>query len=162
MSIAVYPGSFDPITTGHMDVVERASKLFDKVTILIMQNVEKNGMFTYHERMLLCEEAVKGMDNVEVDVSRGLVADYCRNNDIHYIVKGLRSTTDFEYELNMERFNSLLNSELETCFLAARPDQTWVSSSAVRELISYDADISLYVPKAILPLMAEFRSNIQL
>lgn len=112
--------------------------------------------------MLLCEEAVKGMDNVEVDVSRGMVADYCRHHDIHYIVKGLRSSTDFEYELNMERFNSLLNPDLETFFLAARPDQTWVSSSAVRELISYDADISPYVPGAILPLIAEFRSNLQL
>ncbi len=160
MKTAVYPGSFDPITTGHYDIVSRAAKLFDEVIVLIMQNVEKTGMFMYHERQEFCERAFAHLDNVKVDVSRGLVADYCKANDYHYLIKGLRNSKDFLYELPMARFNHALNPDIETYFLPASETQSWVSSSAVRELISYDADISPYVPYPVADMIQKLREDV--
>ncbi|MGI6110273.1 MAG: pantetheine-phosphate adenylyltransferase [Eubacteriaceae bacterium] len=159
MKTVVYPGSFDPITTGHLDIIRRASQLFDKVVIVIMKNVEKKGLFTYNERRELVGEAIRDMENVECCTSRGLLTDFLRANDLHYIIKGIRNSADFLYELDMDRFNKQLYPECETMYLAAEPDQVWVSSSAVRELISYGADISPYVPPAVLNRIVELRRN---
>ena len=159
MKTVVYPGSFDPITIGHLDIIKRASKLFDRVIVCIMKNVEKKGLFTYNERKQLVEIAIQDMDNVVCCTSRGLLTDFKRAYDIVYIIKGLRNAEDFNYELSMDRFNSQLLPESETIYLAAEADQTWVSSSAVRELISYDADISPYVPPKVLEQIIELRRN---
>ncbi len=145
----ICPGSFDPVTLGHLDIITRASKMFDRVYVAALVNSSKNPCFSIEERMELMREAVKGLPNVEVVSFEGLLAEYCRRNKIDAIVKGLRAVSDFEYEFQMAIANKRLYPQLETIFLTADSDSMYLSSSMVREIGSYGGDISNFVPECV-------------
>lgn len=148
MRIAVCPGSFDPVTLGHMDIIARACKIFDKVIVAVPGNPEKSASFTVEERMELLKIATAGL-NVEVDSVNGLLADYARKKGANAIVKGLRAMTDFEYEFQMALTNKKLNPELETMFLATSSENMFLSSSMVKQVAGFGGDISHFVPACI-------------
>jgi pantetheine-phosphate adenylyltransferase len=145
----VCPGSFDPVTNGHLDVIERASKLFDEVSVLVTVNKSKSGMFTIDERLEMLRESIVGLPNVKVDAFHGLLVDYCREHDIRAIVKGLRAVTDFDYELQMAQMNHRL-SGVDTVFVPTSPDSSFLSSSLVKEVATWGGDVSGLVPEAVL------------
>ena len=147
----IYPGSFDPVTLGHLEVIRRASKLFDKVIVAVLINSSKTPAFSIGERMELLRDAAAGLDNVEVTGFEGLLAEFCRVRGVNAIVKGLRAVSDFEYEFQMAIANKKLNPELDTMFLTATEKYTFLSSSVVRELASYGADLTDFVPFEIIP-----------
>ena len=149
MKRVVYPGSFDPITLGHMNIIERASKIFDEVIVLIMKNVDKQGFFSYIEREKLLKNATMDLKNVKVDISTGLLIDYMNRHNIDTIVKGLRTVIDFQYEENMALVNRTIDPKIDTVFLLSDPEYIMVSASNVRELLSYNADITDFVPASI-------------
>jgi pantetheine-phosphate adenylyltransferase len=146
---AVAPGSFDPITLGHIDVIERASSVFDEVVIAVLINSSKSGLFSIQERIELIEESVKKYSNVRVDSWSGLLVDYCTQNEISAIVKGLRAISDFDYELQMSQMNFQLKG-VETFFMATKPDYSFLSSSLVKEIAKYGGDVSSWVPPNVL------------
>ena len=150
--IAVCPGSFDPVTKGHLDIIERASKLFDKVIVLVSFNPRKlnSAAFTIEERMKLILEVTKDMDNVLVDCHSGLLAEYLARTNACAIVKGLRAVSDFEYEFQMALTNKKLYPEAETVFLTTSAENMYLSSSVVKEIASLGGDISEFVPGEIL------------
>ncbi len=149
MKIAICPGSFDPMTLGHLDIVERACEIFDKVIVLVMSNSSKNSVFTVDERIELIRKCVKS-DKVEVDTYNGLLVDYAKNNNATVIVKGLRAVSDFDYEFQQALINKSLYPRIETVFLPARGDNMFLSSSMVKEICRLNGDISPYVPKEIV------------
>ncbi len=147
MSLAICPGSFDPITLGHLDIIRRSAKIFDKVIVCIMFNSTKTKpMFTIDERVEMVKKVVGDLSNVEVDTSDGLLAEYAKRFEGAVLVKGMRATSDFEYEFQMNLINKKINPALETMFLAASEKYTFLSSSVVREMASYGADLSGFVP----------------
>jgi len=146
---AICPGSFDPITNGHLDVIERASHLFDKVVVAVLVNSSKGSLFTVDERIALAKDCVKHLSNVKVDSWSGLLVDYCRENDIDAIVKGLRAVSDFDYELQMAQINLQLKG-VDTLLMAAKPAYSFLSSSLVREIARYGGDVSSLVPAGVL------------
>lgn len=150
MRIAVCPGSFDPITNGHLDVIQRASKLFDKVIVLVSFNILKKGCFNYDKRIELIKKVTKDIDNVEVDIFDGLLCDYIEKSKACVIVKGLRAVSDYEYELQMAQANKQLNAEAETIFLPSSCNTSYVSSSVVRQIATLGGDISKFVPEQIV------------
>ena len=155
---AVAPGSFDPITLGHIDVIERASPLFDEVIIAVLVNSSKSGMFTIEERIALIKESVAQFPNVKVDSWSGLLVDYCEQNKITAIIKGLRAISDFDYELQMSQMNFQLKG-VETFFMATKPDYSFLSSSLVKEIAKYGGDVSTWVPANVLKaLKSRFKS----
>jgi pantetheine-phosphate adenylyltransferase len=145
----VCPGSFDPVTNGHLDVVERAAGLFDQVAVAVLVNLAKQSMFSVDERIAMLTEVTEHLPNVTVEGFEGLLVDYCRDRDIPAVVKGLRAVTDFDYELQMAQMNRRL-SGLETLFVAANPDYSYLSSSLVREVAVNGGDVSGLVPDAVL------------
>lgn len=145
----ICPGSFDPVTLGHLDIITRASKMFDCVYVAALVNSSKNPSFSIEERMELMREAVRELDNVQVVSFEGLLAEYCRKNNIDAIVKGLRAVSDFEYEFQMAIANKKLYPQLETIFLTADSDSMYLSSSMVREIGRYGGDISNFVPACV-------------
>jgi pantetheine-phosphate adenylyltransferase len=145
----VCPGSFDPITFGHLDIVERASSIFDEVVIAVMVNKTKQTLFTVEERMEMTKEVTKKFPNVKVDSWSGLLVDYCKKNDISIIVKGLRAVTDFDYELQMSQINLQLQG-VETLFISTAPAHSFLSSSLVKEIASHGGDVSSYIPAELL------------
>jgi pantetheine-phosphate adenylyltransferase len=151
----VCPGSFDPVTSGHLDVVRRAATLFDEVVVAVLGNPAKAGTFTLDERVAMLRAATEGLDGVRVDaVEGGLLVDYCRRIGAGAVVKGLRSGTDFAYELPMALMNRHLTG-LETVFLPGDPSFEHVSSSLVKEVAGYGGDVRGLVPDAVLPLLLE-------
>lgn len=148
MKIAVCPGSFDPITLGHLDVIERASELFDKVVVLVMTNSAKTSLFTADERVEFIKKCIK-KPNIEVDTYNGLLVDYAKNNNAVAIVKGLRAVSDFDYEFQLALINKSLYPKIETLFLPAKGENMFLSSSMVKEVCSLGGDISAFVPKEI-------------
>lgn len=150
MKTAICPGSFDPVTLGHMDIIRRASKIFDKVIVAVMVNPAKKTAFTLDERVLLLKKATANMDCVEVVGFEGFLADYARRREACAIVKGLRAVSDFEYEFQMALINQKLNSELETMFLTTQAQNMYLSSSMVKDIASFGGDISSFVPACIL------------
>lgn len=151
MRIAVCPGSFDPITLGHLDIIKRAAKLFDEVIVLVSVNAAKNNCsFTREERVHLIEKTIAGMENVRVDSSDGLLANYLKEKGACAIVKGLRAVSDFEYEFQMSLANKQLNPEAETIFFTAAAENMYLSSSIVKQIASFGGDISEFVPSCIL------------
>lgn len=150
MSTAIYPGSFDPITLGHLNIIRRASKIFDKVVVCVMVNSSKNPMFSLEERMELIERVVKRFPNVEVDTSNILLAEYVKRYEGAVLVKGLRAVSDFESEFQMAIINKKLNPDLETVFLTSSEKYTYISSSVVKEMAKYGADLTELVPTEIL------------
>jgi pantetheine-phosphate adenylyltransferase len=149
MRKAVCPGSFDPITNGHLDVIERASGLFDEVTIAVLANSSKTGLFTIDERIKMAREAAAHLSNVRVDTWSGLLVDYCKTHDIRAIVKGLRAVSDFDYELQMAQMNLQLKG-VDTLLMATKPAYSFLSSSLVREIARYGGDVSALVPSGVL------------
>ncbi len=150
MKRVVCPGSFDPITFGHLDIIERASKMFDEVVIAVLVNVTKSSLFSVEERMEMIREVTKKYTNVKVDSWSGLLVDYCEANKIPIIVKGLRAVTDFDYELQMSQINLQLKG-VETLFMSTAPAHSFLSSSLVKEIASYDGDVSNYIPASLVP-----------
>jgi pantetheine-phosphate adenylyltransferase len=146
---AVCPGSFDPITNGHLDVIERASHLFDEVVIAVLVNNSKSSLFTIEERIVLARDCVKHLPNVKVDMWSGLLVDYCRENKVDAIVKGLRAVSDFDYELQMAQMNLQLKG-VDTLLMATKPVYSFLSSSLVREIARYGGDVSKLVPAGVL------------
>ena len=148
--IAVCPGSFDPVTLGHLDIFNRASRLFDKVIVLVSSNPSKNPSFTPIERMQMIERVTSHLDNVVTDILEGLLADYVRETGAIAIVKGLRAVSDFEYEFQMALANKKLYSDAETVFLTTSAENMYLSSSVVKQIASFGGDISHFVPPCIL------------
>ena len=148
MRRAVCPGSFDPITLGHLDIISRASAHFDHVVIAVLENRTKSSLFTVDERIEMIRETTAHLSNVSVDSWSGLLVDYCKSNSIQAIVKGLRAVTDFDYELQMAQVN-LQGSGVETMFIATSPVHSFLSSSLVKELAHYGGDVSTMVPASI-------------
>ena len=144
----LYPGTFDPITNGHLDIIERASRLYDVVHIAVLINKSKQGLFTVEERIQMIEEVSADYGNVVVESHHGLLVDYCRNNDIKVIVKGLRAVSDFDYELQMAQMNIGL-SGVETLFVPTSPTYSFLSSSLVKEVAAYGGDVSHLVPALV-------------
>ncbi len=159
MKIAIYPGSFDPITIGHLNIVRRASKIFDKVIVCVMVNAGKStSMFTQRERVDLIRRVTQDIPNVEVDCSKELLADYARKRNASVIVKGLRAGSDFEYEFQMAQINHKLNHSLDTVFLGSEHQFMYLSSSMVRELGFYEVELTDFLPEEIIP---DFKQRIQ-
>ncbi len=150
MKIAVCPGSFDPVTIGHIDIIRRAAKLFDKVIVVVMVNYHKPASyFTAEERVELIKRSTKGIDNIEVDTYGGLLADYANQKGACAVVKGLRAVSDFEYEFQQALTNKKLNPEMETVFVAANADNMYLSSSVVKQVCEFGGDISEFVPAEV-------------
>ena len=158
MKIAIYPGSFDPVTSGHLNIIQRAAKIFDKLIVCVMVNAGKNPMFTLEERVDLIRRVTKSLPNVEVDSSSELLADYAKRRGSCVIVKGLRAGSDFENEFQMALINHMINPELDTMFLTAESQYMYLSSSTVKELGSYGVDLSDFLPKEIVP---DFQERIE-
>lgn len=148
--VAICPGSFDPITKGHLDIISRTAGLFDKVIVLILKNDTKRYSFSTEERKAFIEKCIKDLPNVSVDTYDGLLADYAAKNDISVIVKGLRAMSDFEYEFQMALTNRKLNKQVETLFLTTSAENMYLSSSMVKQIAGLGGDISDFVPKEIL------------
>lgn len=150
MKIAVYPGSFDPITLGHMNIIERAAAIFDKVYVCVMVNSEKQPLFSREERVELIRRCCKRLDNVEVETSGGLLVDYARSRGACAIIKGLRAVSDFDWEFQMALANKKICPEIETLFLASSEKHTYLSSTVVKELGRYGAELRDFVPGEII------------
>jgi len=151
MITAICPGSYDPVTLGHLNIIRRASQIFDEVVVCIMHNRAKTSpMFTVEERLDMLRRATSRYPNVRVDYSSGLLAEYARNFEHPVVVKGLRAASDFEYEFQMNQVNKKINPELETLFLTASEKYTFISSSVIREMAMYGADIRGFVPDEIV------------
>lgn len=151
MKIAIYPGSFDPITSGHLDIIRRASSIFDKLIVCVMVNSGKNPMFTQDERVEFIRRVTSDLPNVTVDCSGELLADYARRQGRCVIVKGLRAGSDFENEFQMALINRKINADLDTMFLTSDHQFMYLSSSVVKELGHYNVDLSDFLPEQIIP-----------
>ena len=151
MKIAIYPGSFDPVTSGHLNIIRRAANIFDRVIVCVMVNAGKNPMFTQAERVEFIRRVTADIPNVEVDSSSELLAEYAKRKGSCVIVKGLRAGSDFENEFQMAMINRKINPQLDTMFLTAEHQYMYMSSSMVKELGSYDVDLSDFLPEQIIP-----------
>ena len=149
MTIAIYPGSFDPITNGHLDILKSGSEIFDKVIIAVSYNINKKGFLTVDERVELIKKSVAHLKNVEVDSFEGLTVEYAKKKGADVLLRGLRTSFDFEYELQLSQTNNALYSDLKTVFLITKPEYNFISSSMVREILANKGDISKFVPKAV-------------
>jgi len=155
MKIAIYPGSFDPVTSGHLNIIRRAAKIFDRLIVCVMVNSGKKPMFTQEERVELIRLVTADIPNVEVDCSDELLADYAKRKGSCVIVKGLRAGSDFENEFQMAMINRKINPELDTMFLTAEHQYMYMSSSTVKELGRYNVDLSDFLPEVIIPAFQE-------
>ena len=151
MKIAIYPGSFDPVTSGHLNIIRRAAEIFDRLIVCVMVNGSKSPMFSLDERVALIRRVTEDIPNVEVDSSSELLADYAREKGSCVIVKGLRAGSDFENEFQMALINRKINPGLDTLFLTAEHQYTYLSSSTVKELGYYQVDLSDFLPEQIIP-----------
>lgn len=156
MKAAIYPGSFDPVTFGHLDVIHRAASIFDELTVSVLNNTQKTPLFSVEERVRILEEATKEMPNVKVDSFSGLLINYAREKDVHVVIRGLRAITDFEYELQIAQTNrKLSNGGLDTIFLTTSLEYAYLSSSSVKEIAEFHGDISQCVPDFVARLVYE-------
>ena len=147
--IGIYPGSFDPITYGHLDILERGLALFDTVIVAIAFNIQKQGLFSVEERKELIRESVKGNGNVIIDSFEGLLVDYVTKMDARFVIRGLRAITDFEYEFQMASMNRTLNAEVDTVFMMTSKDYFFVSSRTIKEVASFGGSITQCVPNVV-------------
>ena len=150
MKIAIYPGSFDPITLGHLNIIKRAALCFDKLIVCVMVNSQKNGLFTPEERVELIRRVVSQLPNVEVDASSILLAEYAKQRRARVIVKGLRAVSDFEAEVQMSVINRKLNPNVDTMFLPSHEKYTYLSSTVVKEMVRYGVELSDFLPREII------------
>lgn len=149
MTIAIYPGSFDPITNGHIDILKSGAEIFDKVIIAVSYNVNKKGFLPIEERVQLIKESVKDISNVEVDSFQGLTVEYAKNRGAEVLLRGLRTSFDFEYEMQLSQTNNALYNNIKTVFLITKPEFNFISSSSVREILLNHGDISKFVPNTV-------------
>ncbi len=160
MKIAIYPGSFDPVTKGHLNIIERAAKSFDKLIVCVMINGGKNPMFTADERRRMLEEVTAHIPNVVVDYSDKLLVEYAKDVGASVVIKGLRAVSDFEHEFQMALINHKINPNVDTMFLMAEHQFMYLSSSAVKELARYDADLADFLPESIIPQFKQRMNDI--
>lgn len=154
MKSAIYPGSFDPVTYGHLDIIKRAADIVDHLTVAVLNNNTKTPLFSVEERVNILKEVTKDIPNVSVESFSGLLIDYAKQKDIHVSVRGLRAITDFEYELQIAQTNhKLSNGELDTIFLTTSLEYSYLSSSSVKEIASFNGDISQLVPEYVAKLV---------
>lgn len=158
MKTAIYPGSFDPVTSGHLDIIRRSANIFDRLIVCVMVNAGKHPMFSLEERVALIRRVTADLPNVEVDGSSELLAEYARRRGSCVVVKGLRAGSDFENEFQMALINHKINPELDTMFLTASSQYMYLSSSLVKELGSYNADLKDFIPEEIIP---DFRRRLE-
>lgn len=156
---AICPGSFDPITNGHIDIIERGAKIFDKVIVAVFNNQSKSPLFTIEERLELIKESTKHLPNVTCDVSNGLLVDYAVKNNIDVILRGLRAVSDFEYEMQITSMNRKLSKEVETFFMMTNNQYSFLSSSIVKEVARYNSDVSDLVPPVVAEALKKKFSN---
>lgn len=149
MTIAIYPGSFDPITNGHIDILKSGAEIFDKVIIAVSYNVNKKGFLPVEDRVELIKKSVGFLDNVEVDCFEGLTVEYAKKKGADILLRGLRTSFDFEYEMQLSQTNNALYDNLKTVFLITKPEYNFISSSMVREILVNNGDISKFVPDAV-------------
>ena len=156
--ICVYPGSFDPITVGHMDIIRRASRIFDRVIVAVLHNPAKKGCFPLEQRLEMIGKACADLPTVSVDAFDGLLVEYLKKTGAQVVVRGLRAVTDFEAEFQMAQVNHQVSPEMETLFMMTLPEHAYISSSVVRELATFGGDVSQFVPEEILDeVKAHFR-----
>ncbi|MDD6380642.1 MAG: pantetheine-phosphate adenylyltransferase [Lachnospiraceae bacterium] len=151
MRIAIYPGSFDPVTLGHLDIIKRSAAMFDRLIVAVLNNSAKKSLFTVDERVAMIKEVTKDLPNVEADSFDGLTVDYATEVGATVVIRGLRAVTDFEYELQIAQTNRVENPEIDTVFLTTSLKYSYLSSTIVKEFASYGADIEKFVPKEIVP-----------
>ena len=150
MKIAVYPGSFDPITNGHLDILERSLKVFDKVIVLVASNPDKKYIFSSKERVEMIKDAIKGLKNVDVDATEGLTVAYAKKVGANCLIRGLRAVTDFEYEFKLSAANEYIDSSIDEVFFMSHAETSFISSSTVNELYRSGVDISKLVPASVV------------
>ena len=148
--IAIYPGSFDPVTKGHIDILERASKMFDKVIIAVLKNNNKKSLIPVEDRVNLIKEAIKEIKNTEVDSFDGLTVEYARKKGAKFLIRGLRAVSDFEYEMQLSQANMSIAPDIGTVFLITKPKYNFISSGIVKEVASYGEDISKFAPNCVV------------
>lgn len=153
MTKAIYPGSFDPVTFGHLDIIKRSAEMFDTVVIGVLDNMRKTPLFLAKERVNMIKEVTKDIPNIEVCAFSGLLVDFARSQDSRVIIRGLRAITDFEYELQMAQTNRQIMEDLDTVFLSTNVEYSYLSSSMVKELALFHGDISKFVPEHVLNLI---------
>ncbi|MDY6352348.1 MAG: pantetheine-phosphate adenylyltransferase [Lachnospiraceae bacterium] len=153
MKIAIYPGSFDPVTLGHLDIIRRSAAMFDKLIVAVLNNSAKKSLFSVEERVSMIEEVTRDIPNVEADSFDGLMVDYAAKVGATVVIRGLRAVTDFEYELQIAQTNRVENPDIDTVFLTTSLKYSYLSSTIVKEFASYGADIEKFVPEAIVPLV---------
>lgn len=159
MKIAVVPGSFDPITNGHLDIITRASVIFDKIKVVVLNNSSKNPLFTVEERMDLIEQSTAHLGNVEADTFSGLLVDYAKQENAQAIIRGLRAVSDFEYEMQITSMNRKLNDQVETLFIMTKNEYSFLSSSIVKEVAKYEAQLHEFVPAPVEKALREKFTN---
>lgn len=145
----IYPGSFDPVTYGHLDIIERAAKSFDTVIVAVLNNTSKKSLFTLEEKISLLKEATKDLPNVEIDYFSGLLSDYAKQKKCNNMIRGLRAISDFEYEMQMASVNKKINNDIETYFMVSSNQYAYLSSSIVKEVAVFGGSISCFVPKVV-------------
>jgi pantetheine-phosphate adenylyltransferase len=151
---AIYPGSFDPITNGHLDIIDRACEIFDEVTIVVAGTGQKNPLFTPDERVNLIQQVIANRPKVKVDRCFGLIMEYAKKHQVHAVIRGLRAASDFEYEFMMASMNKRIQPDVETLFMMTSQNLYFVSSSMIKELFKYGGDVSSYVPQEVIPALA--------
>lgn len=156
MTIAIYAGSFDPLTNGHIDILEQSAELFDKVIIAVAYNPEKRGFIPVKDRVELISQSIKKFKNVEVDTYEGLTVDFAKKKGASVLIRGVRNSKDFEYELSMAQTNQALNDKMKTVFFAPKPENSYISSSMVREILLNKGDISAFTPLAVSKYFKNF------
>jgi pantetheine-phosphate adenylyltransferase len=149
MNLAIYPGSFDPITKGHLDILKTGTEIFDKVIVAVLHNPKKQGFLSVEERVMLIKDSVKDLKNVEVDYFEGLTVEYARQKNANILIRGLRAVSDFEYEMQLSQANSALSKNIKTVFLTTKPKYNFISSGTVKEIFSFGGDISAFVPEPV-------------
>ncbi len=154
MKIAVYPGSFDPVTLGHLDVMKRSAALVDLLIVGVLQNNKKNPLFSVEERVKILMQAIKDISNIKVESFSGLSIDFAKQCNAQFLVRGLRAITDFDYELQMAQTNRILASEIDTIFLTTSLEYAYLSSTTVKEVAFYGGDISKFVPEIVVDAVA--------
>ena len=155
MRTAIYPGSFDPVTFGHLDIIKRSASMFDRLVVGVLKNSAKKSLFTIDERVWMIKSLTKDYPNVEVASFDGLMIDYAKQIGASVVIRGLRAVTDFEYELQIAQTNRVESPEIDTVFLTTSLKYSYLSSTIVKEFASYGGDISKFVPKEIIPLIME-------